>query len=274
MATPSAEQRTAVIDLGSNSFRLVVFTAADGWWKRTDEIYEAVRIGAGLGETGELGDEPMQRALHTIDVFAHFSRALGERLAVARVADRARRHGAHVGDVQRPAEVREHVDGVQSALHRLLAELARLAEARADAHGLVDLVRALPPAVGRREDDEAEGVRPEIDDRGALLGGGDRHARGTVDHRAAQAYGSPMPESDQSVADHIEGLVAEEHKLLERGGAEGGLKPDEHARLEEVRVELDRLWDLMRQRRALRNAGQDPDDASERDAGTVENYLG
>jgi exopolyphosphatase / guanosine-5'-triphosphate,3'-diphosphate pyrophosphatase len=76
MAFPSAEQRTAVIDLGSNSFRLVVFTAADGWWKRTDEIYEAVRIGAGLGETGELGDEPMQRALHTIEVFAHFCRAL------------------------------------------------------------------------------------------------------------------------------------------------------------------------------------------------------
>ena len=37
--------RLAVIDLGSNSFRLVVFTAADGWWKRTDEIYLAVRIG-------------------------------------------------------------------------------------------------------------------------------------------------------------------------------------------------------------------------------------
>jgi len=83
-----------------------------------------------------------------------------------------------------------------------------------------------------------------------------------------------MPESDQSVADHIEALVAEEHRLLDRGGSAGGLQPDEHARLEEVRVELDRLWDLMRQRRALRNAGQDPDDASERDAGTVENYLG
>jgi exopolyphosphatase/guanosine-5'-triphosphate,3'-diphosphate pyrophosphatase len=77
MAIPSAEQRTAVIDLGSNSFRLVVFSAADGWWKRTDEIYEAVRIGAGLGETGELGTEPMKRALQTIDVFAHFCRALG-----------------------------------------------------------------------------------------------------------------------------------------------------------------------------------------------------
>ena len=77
MASPTAEQRTAVIDLGSNSFRLVVFTAADGWWKRTDEIYEAVRIGAGLAETGALGEEPMARALHTIDVFAHFCRALG-----------------------------------------------------------------------------------------------------------------------------------------------------------------------------------------------------
>jgi Protein of unknown function (DUF2630) len=83
-----------------------------------------------------------------------------------------------------------------------------------------------------------------------------------------------MPDSDQSVADHIEALVAEEHRLLDRGGSAGGLPPEEHARLEEVRVELDRLWDLMRQRRALRDAGGDPDDASERDAGTVENYLG
>ena len=83
-----------------------------------------------------------------------------------------------------------------------------------------------------------------------------------------------MPESDQSVADHIEALVAEEHRLLDRGGASGGLKPEEHARLEEVRVELDRLWDLIRQRRALRDAGGDPDAASERDAATVENYLG
>jgi hypothetical protein len=45
-------------------------------------------------------------------------------------------------------------------------------------------------------------------------------------------------------------------------------------RLEEVRVELDRLWDYLRQRRALRDAGQDPADAQMRDAGTVERYLG
>jgi exopolyphosphatase/guanosine-5'-triphosphate,3'-diphosphate pyrophosphatase len=68
-------ENLAVADLGSNSFRLVVFTANDGWWKRTDEIYEAVRIGEGLGASGKLGSEPMERALSTIDVFGHFCRA-------------------------------------------------------------------------------------------------------------------------------------------------------------------------------------------------------
>jgi exopolyphosphatase / guanosine-5'-triphosphate,3'-diphosphate pyrophosphatase len=72
-----AEHRTAVIDMGSNSFRLVVFTAAAGWWKRTDEIYLAVRIGAGLHATGELGDKPMRRGLEAAEVFAHFCTASG-----------------------------------------------------------------------------------------------------------------------------------------------------------------------------------------------------
>jgi exopolyphosphatase/guanosine-5'-triphosphate,3'-diphosphate pyrophosphatase len=76
MSTPAVE-RLAVIDLGSNSFRLVVFTARDGWWKRTDEIYEAVRIGEGLAATGRLGDGGMWRAQATIDVFAHFCAASG-----------------------------------------------------------------------------------------------------------------------------------------------------------------------------------------------------
>ena len=70
-------RRLAVIDLGSNSFRLVVFTAEDGWWKRTDEIYEPVRIGEGLVTTHKLGEEPVARALATMDVFAHFARASG-----------------------------------------------------------------------------------------------------------------------------------------------------------------------------------------------------
>jgi exopolyphosphatase/guanosine-5'-triphosphate,3'-diphosphate pyrophosphatase len=71
------EERLAVIDLGSNSFRLVVFMAGDRWWRRTDEIYEPVRIGEGLMATGRLGEEPMERALATLDVFAHFCRASG-----------------------------------------------------------------------------------------------------------------------------------------------------------------------------------------------------
>jgi len=72
-----AERRTAVIDMGSNSFRLVVFTAADGWWKRTDEIYLAVRIGEGLDATGKLGTKPIKRALQAAEVFAHFLKAMG-----------------------------------------------------------------------------------------------------------------------------------------------------------------------------------------------------
>jgi len=69
------DERLAVIDLGSNSFRLVVFMAGEGWWRRTDEIYEPVRIGEGMTATGRLGDEPIERALATLDVFAHFCRA-------------------------------------------------------------------------------------------------------------------------------------------------------------------------------------------------------
>jgi exopolyphosphatase/guanosine-5'-triphosphate,3'-diphosphate pyrophosphatase len=68
----------AVVDLGSNSFRLVVFTWSDGsWWKRTDEIHETVRIGEGLDATGDLQPEPMERALETLELYAHFCRATG-----------------------------------------------------------------------------------------------------------------------------------------------------------------------------------------------------
>jgi exopolyphosphatase/guanosine-5'-triphosphate,3'-diphosphate pyrophosphatase len=70
-------ERVAVIDLGSNSFRLVVFMAGERWWKRTDEIYEPVRIGEGLAATGSLGEKPIERALATLDVFSHFCRASG-----------------------------------------------------------------------------------------------------------------------------------------------------------------------------------------------------
>ncbi len=73
------DERLAVIDLGSNSFRLVVFMAgeAPGSWRRTDEIYEPVRISEGMMASGKLGEQPIERALATLDVFAHFCRASG-----------------------------------------------------------------------------------------------------------------------------------------------------------------------------------------------------
>jgi exopolyphosphatase/guanosine-5'-triphosphate,3'-diphosphate pyrophosphatase len=75
--SPGDEQQLAVVDLGSNSFRLVVFTARDGWWKRTDEVFEAVRIGEGIAATGRLGEAGMARAQASMEVFAHFCRAAG-----------------------------------------------------------------------------------------------------------------------------------------------------------------------------------------------------
>ena len=72
------ERRLAVVDLGSNSFRLVEFTWVEGqWWKRTDEIHEPVRIGEGLDAAGVLAPEPMARALETTELYAHFCRAAG-----------------------------------------------------------------------------------------------------------------------------------------------------------------------------------------------------
>src|SRR6185437_17015814 len=95
---PDDEQRLGVVDLGSNSFRLVVFTAADGWWKRTDEIYEAVRISEGLAATGSLGDAGMARAQATMDVFAHFCHGTGlAREQVDAVATSAIRDAANAG---------------------------------------------------------------------------------------------------------------------------------------------------------------------------------
>lgn len=82
--------------------------------------------------------------------------------------------------------------------------------------------------------------------------------------------------SDESIAARIEGLVAEEHQLQRREASDSSdeerLQEDQR-RLEAVRVELDRCWDLLRQRRAREEFGQDPDEAQVRDADTVQRYL-
>jgi len=74
--------------------------------------------------------------------------------------------------------------------------------------------------------------------------------------------------TDRSVLRHIEELVSQEHRLQ----GQESLSEDERARLRGVQVELDQCWDLLRQRRALRMVGQDPDKAHMRPPEMVEKY--
>ena len=89
-------ERVAVIDMGSNSFRLVVFQYEPGsWWSLADEIREATRVSAGMGDEGVLKPEPMDRALHTAAVFSSFLRASGVKrvhpIATSAIRDAANR---------------------------------------------------------------------------------------------------------------------------------------------------------------------------------------
>jgi exopolyphosphatase/guanosine-5'-triphosphate,3'-diphosphate pyrophosphatase len=104
-----SERRLAVVDLGSNSFRLVVFSWVPGqWWKRTDEIHETVRIGEGLDAAGVIGPAPMERALETAELYAHFCRATGID-DVRAVATSAIRDAANRDDFLRRAALDVHV---------------------------------------------------------------------------------------------------------------------------------------------------------------------
>lgn len=79
---------------------------------------------------------------------------------------------------------------------------------------------------------------------------------------------------DAAIIERI-GLLADEERRLEEAnsGAGEGLSADDADRLGQLQVTLDRLWDLLRQRRALRDAGRSPEEAEERPTGTVEGYL-
>jgi len=73
---------------------------------------------------------------------------------------------------------------------------------------------------------------------------------------------------DQPVLDHIQNLVTEEHRLY----SHGSLKESDRKRLTKIEIELDQCWDLLRQRRALRDVGQNPNDAQVRLPEVVEKY--
>jgi hypothetical protein len=79
---------------------------------------------------------------------------------------------------------------------------------------------------------------------------------------------------DSSIQQRITSLIDEEHQL--RGALQAGAitVDEEHARLRRLEVELDQCWDLLRQRRAKREFGENPDEAQVRPERTVEGYLG
>ena len=76
---------------------------------------------------------------------------------------------------------------------------------------------------------------------------------------------------DDQIHGHIEQLVSEEHQLWSRESS-GQATDDDRRRLEAVKVSLDQCWDLLRQRRALREEGGNPDDAQVRSEDVVERY--
>ena len=79
---------------------------------------------------------------------------------------------------------------------------------------------------------------------------------------------------DVSIQHHIKSLIDEEHRL--RSALQDGAisMSEEQDRLGLIEVELDQCWDLLRQRRAKREFGEDPDEAQVRDARIVEGYQG
>ena len=76
---------------------------------------------------------------------------------------------------------------------------------------------------------------------------------------------------DHDVIGRIDKLVADEHDLRSKAHGQG-LSEQDQARLRSLEVALDQCWDLLRQRRGLRDRGENPDQAEVRDAGTVEGY--
>lgn len=89
-----------------------------------------------------------------------------------------------------------------------------------------------------------------------------------------RAMGNGRKPTDSETLAHIRDLVAEEKTLRAHVQHREISESEEHDRLRKVEIELDQCWDLLRQRRALRETGGDPREASVRPAGEVEGYLG
>ncbi|MDA2889381.1 DUF2630 family protein [Mycolicibacterium sp. BiH015] len=79
--------------------------------------------------------------------------------------------------------------------------------------------------------------------------------------------------TDDDILQTVNNLVAEERDLRDKLQHREIDESEEHQRLKALEVQLDQCWDLLRQRRALRASGGDPDSATVRPEGEVEGYL-
>jgi hypothetical protein len=81
-----------------------------------------------------------------------------------------------------------------------------------------------------------------------------------------------VPDPDDDIYQLINALSEEQERLWASAGDGRGLDPEERRRLDDIKIELDRAYDLIHQRAALRAAGRDPSEAKERPADVVERY--
>jgi exopolyphosphatase/guanosine-5'-triphosphate,3'-diphosphate pyrophosphatase len=206
------DERLAVIDLGSNSFRLVVFMAGDGWWKRTDEIYEAVRIGEGLAASGKLGREPMARAMATLEVFAQFSKASGlAPAAVDALATSAIRDAENAEDFL--ARARE-LSGLP------IRVLSREQEAR---YGYLAAVNSTTLADGCVLDLGGGSMQlVHVVDRLARESGSWRVGTVRMSERFLPANGPAKRRQLEALSEHVAEQLAEADWLAQAGGSSGG----------------------------------------------------
>ena len=144
-------------------------------------------------------------------------------------------------------------------------------------HQVVLVCAALVAAGGiarhhRHHQPETSGQGREVFGRPAVRcpGAGRRARSGFHGHNRTSPTSGGLME-DPQIHGTIEQLVAEEHELWERE-SEGNASEADRRRLQELRVSLDQCWDLLRQRRALREAGRDPEAADVRQAEVVERY--
>ena len=204
-------ERLAVIDLGSNSFRLVVFMAGDGWWRRTDEIYEPVRISEGLIASGRLGRAPMERALATLDVFSHFCRASGlEGHAVDAVATSAIRDAENAAEFLTAARERSGL---------AIRVLSREQEAR---YGYLAAVNSTTLTDGSVFDLGGGSMQlVHVSDRLARESGSWRLGTVLMSERFLPPNGPAKRRQLEELRDHVAGELSSA-RWLEAGEAHGG----------------------------------------------------